>query len=132
MFKFFQRLFGQRRQPPHPAPVPGRPSRQAHGPAATRKAPASAAAAVEEATIRTPVDPGAPPEVLCGLSPGMSTEEIRDHLALLYRRHNRAASSLDEALRADAEIMLDAIVRCRETFLGVPGTTPPTSDSVAP
>jgi len=80
---------------------------------------------VLQATTRPPIDPKAAPEVLCGLTPGMSTDEIRDHLAALYRRHNRAASSLDDTLRADAEIMLDAIVRCRESLLGVPASKPP-------
>jgi len=70
---------------------------------------------------RPALDRSAPPEVVCGLTPGMSTDQIRDHLAALYRRHNRAASSLEADLREDAEFMLDAIVRCRETFLGVPG-----------
>ncbi len=50
----------------------------------------------------------------------MSTDEIRDHLARLYRRHNRAASSLEDDLRQEAERMLEAVVQCREKFLGVP------------
>jgi hypothetical protein len=48
----------------------------------------------------------------------MLPADIKDHLALLYRRHNHAASSLDESLRAESEIMLDAIVTCREKYLG--------------
>jgi hypothetical protein len=47
----------------------------------------------------------------------MKAEQIRDHLAMLYRRHNRAAASLDAGLREEAELMLDAIVQCREKFL---------------
>jgi hypothetical protein len=50
----------------------------------------------------------------------MSTDQIRDHLARLYRRHNRAASSLEDGLRQEAERMLEAVVQCREKFLGVP------------
>ena len=37
-----------------------------------------------------------------------------------YRRHNRAASSLEDGLRQEAERMLEAVVQCREKFLGVP------------
>jgi hypothetical protein len=60
------------------------------------------------------------PEALCDIHDGMSTDEIRDHLARLYRRHNRAASSLEDGLRQEAERMLEAVVQCREKFLGVP------------
>lgn len=48
----------------------------------------------------------------------MTKDELREHLAALYRRHNRAASSLDDQLRREAEIMLEAIVACRERYLG--------------
>ena len=44
-------------------------------------------------------------------------EKIREHLAMLFRRHNRAASSLDDKLRTEAELMLDAIVAVRERHL---------------
>jgi hypothetical protein len=64
------------------------------------------------------VDPSLSPEQLCGITSGMTPADIKDHLALLYRRHNHAASSLDESLRAESEIMLDAIVTCREKYLG--------------
>ena len=63
------------------------------------------------------VDASQSPEQLCGIAASMSRTEIKDHLALLYRRHNRAASSLDDTLRAEAEIMLDAIVACREKYI---------------
>ncbi len=63
------------------------------------------------------VEKGADPKMLCGITDAMSREEIRDHLAMLYRRHNRAASSLDATLRAEAEIMLNAIVTCRDKLL---------------
>ena len=125
MFKhLFHRLFGSNK-PLRAAPVPPPPASRgsAASPTATDN---PATAAVRQATHRPRLDPTARPEDLCGLSPGMTTEEIREHLALLYRRHNRAASSLEGELREEAEIMLDAVVRCRETFLGVPaaGTTP--------
>ena len=64
------------------------------------------------------IDPHATPEALCGLRDGMTKDELREHLATLYRRHNRAASSLDDNLRGEAEIMLEAIVACRERYLG--------------
>ncbi len=58
------------------------------------------------------------PEGLCGINPKtMSRDEIRRHLAGLYKRHNAAASSLDEGMREEAEMMLDAIVHCREKYV---------------
>lgn len=48
----------------------------------------------------------------------MSKDHIRERLKLLYRRYNRSASSLDPAVRNEAEIMLDAIVRVREKYFG--------------
>lgn len=118
MFKsFFQRLLGGRGKVVRAAPVPARHS-------ASAPAAAAARSMVQEASVRPRIERGAPPEHLCGLTPGMTPEEIRDRLALLYRRHNRAASSLDAELREEAEIMLDAVVRCRETFLGMPKADP--------
>jgi hypothetical protein len=64
------------------------------------------------------VDASMSPEQLCGITAAMTPDDVRDHLALLYRRHNRAASSLDDSLRTESEIMLDAIVTCREKYLG--------------
>lgn len=58
------------------------------------------------------------PEQLCGITAKMSKEEIKARLALLYRRYNRATSSLDGKLRAEAESMLDAIVTVREKTFG--------------
>lgn len=132
MFKLFHRLLGGR-QPLRPAPSPPRAASQnpAARPSPQRVAAPEnpAAAAVRQATNRPKIDPTARPEDLCGLTPGMSTSEIRDHLARLYRRHNRAASSLEGDLREEAEIMLEAVVRCRETFLGMPASTTPSVDS---
>lgn len=58
------------------------------------------------------------PEAMCEINPSsMSREEIKTHLANLYRRHNQAASSLNPELRREAEDMLDAIVQCRELYV---------------
>jgi hypothetical protein len=48
----------------------------------------------------------------------MNKDQIRDRLKLLYRRYNRAASSLDAKTRAEADKMLDAIVKVREKNFG--------------
>jgi len=57
-------------------------------------------------------------EELCGIDPEtMDREEIRARLAVLYRRYNAVASSLNADLRAEAEQMLDAIVACREAYV---------------
>ncbi len=58
------------------------------------------------------------PEQLCGINTKMTKDEIKTRLALLYRRYNRATSSLDTKLRAEAESMLDAIVAVREKTFG--------------
>lgn len=58
------------------------------------------------------------PEELCGITPKMNKEQIRDQLKLLYRRFNRAASSLDLKTRSEADAMLDAIVSVREKHFG--------------
>ena len=129
MFKLLNRLFGGRGKALRAAPVPVR--SQVSGPRPASPSPSANSAtdtvdaAVRAATARQPLNRSAPPEELCGLTPGMTPEEIREHLAMLYKRHNRAASSLEADLREEAEIMLDAVVRCRETFLGVPAVPPP-------
>ena len=60
---------------------------------------------------------GKTPEELCGVDPSMPVDEIRARLAKLFTRHNRAASSFDLELRAEAEIMLQAIVTLRERYV---------------
>ncbi len=122
MFKFLQRLLGHRGNAVRAAPALARTPR---GATPARPPATGAKAAVLEATARPRINRDSPPEALCGLTPGMSTDEIRERLALLYRRHNRAASSLEAEMREEAEIMLDAVVRCRETFFGVPKSDPP-------
>jgi|GEM_PF-6661218 len=57
-------------------------------------------------------------EQLCNISPSMTPEQIRQRLAFLYRRYNRASSSLNAGLRAEAEAALDAIVAVREKYFG--------------
>ena len=42
---------------------------------------------------------GPTPEEICGVTSKMTPEQTRERLALLYRRFNRAASSLDPKLR---------------------------------
>lgn len=64
------------------------------------------------------INPKASPEVLCGVNKSMPKEEIQEKLAVLYRRHNRAASSLDAKMRQEAEIMLEAIATMKEKYLG--------------
>ena len=46
----------------------------------------------------------------------MTKEQIGAQLAILYRRHNRAASSLEANLREEAEIMLDVIATLRQKY----------------
>ncbi len=62
--------------------------------------------------------PSLSPEELCGVTSSMNKDQVRAKLALLYRRHNRASSSLDAKLRAEAEKMLSAIVIVREKYFG--------------
>ncbi len=60
------------------------------------------------------------PESLCGITNKMTQAAILEQLAVLYRRHNRAASSLDPDISAEAEIMLEAIATLKETYLHKP------------
>jgi len=63
------------------------------------------------------ISPDATPEQLCGIVEGMTKEQVAAQLAILYRRHNRAASSLEERLREEAEIMLDVIAAMRQKYM---------------
>ena len=55
------------------------------------------------------------PETMCELDlDKMDRNAIKDHLAMLYKRHNHAAGSLNPELREEAEKMLDAIAYCRD------------------
>ena len=95
---------------------------------------------LQQASISLPVEPVTPvmdpvsaslqapsatltrsPEEMCEIDPAtMDRDAIRAYLAALYRRHNAAAASLDTELRAEAELMLDAIVACREKYIEAP------------
>ena len=58
------------------------------------------------------------PEALCEIDPkNMDRSDIMDRLAMLYQRHNQAASSLNPELREEAENMLQAIVICRQKYI---------------
>lgn len=89
-----------------PATEGEKPPKRAQNVAEARNAAANIAAGVEKS-----------PEEICGITPGMPVEEIRAHLARLFKRHNRGASSLDEKTRLLAEGMLDAIVEVRSKYL---------------
>ena len=109
-------------QPPAAKPAPA-----AKAPAQPEKskgkAPEKAKSKAPEIAPAPPVEP-APvlpqktPEELCEITSKMSKEEIKARLAFLYRRFNRATSSLDPKLRAEADVMLDAIVAVREKVFG--------------
>ena len=85
-----------------------------------RNGPAAGADVRAAAETHVPIDITLPHERICGISPTMSHEEIAEILARLYQRHNRAASSFDSRLRAEAEFMLDAIAGLREKYLSRP------------
>jgi hypothetical protein len=79
----------------------------------------------EESPLKKIAAPPAPapepvksPEELCGIEAKMNKDQIREQLKLLYRRYNRAASSLDAKTRQEADAMLDAIVGVREKTFG--------------
>lgn len=87
-----------------------------------KPAPASAAEAREDGSPQPishkPNVAAKKPEAMCGIDPKkMSRDEIKARLAELYKRHNHAAGSLNDELREEAEIMLDAIVACREKYV---------------
>lgn len=81
--------------------------------------PVAAAGAVFELdTEPIPDLPVISAEALCDIDPeSMDREQIRTKLAVLYRRYNAVASSLNAEMRAEAELMLDAIVACREAYV---------------
>ena len=90
--------------PVRPEQKPKLPPKAAPG----KPAPAPAAAKKKPQT----------PEEICAITPKMSKEEVHERLAFLYKRYNRATSSLDAALRAEAEEVLDAVVAVREKVFG--------------
>lgn len=109
MFKALSRLFGSKPKAPRPAiqsPAPAAPE-PAAPPSAKEKWRRSSAQRLNR--IGTPED-------LCGLTAEMTPDQIRERLAVLYQRHNRAASSLDPALRDEAEFMLETLAGLREKY----------------
>lgn len=72
----------------------------------------------QESSRRLPRDVS--PEELCGITPDMDAAAIRNRIAFLYQRHNRAASSLDPGLQSDAEYMLESLALLREKYFGAP------------
>jgi hypothetical protein len=81
-------------------------------PVGTENSPTASIVVKEEIVSAEEIHPT--PEELCGITAEMSQEEIRSHLAILYRRYNRSASSLDLELCRESEGMLEAIVHIRE------------------
>lgn len=107
-----------RQQVPAPEPKKGVEPAKKGGPA---PAPAPAAdSKLKPMTGAAPAVAEAPktPEEMCGITAKMNKEQIREHLKVLYRRFNRAASSLDAKTRKEADDMLDAIVTVREKHFG--------------
>jgi hypothetical protein len=104
-------------------PVPLAPTEGQAKPApAVAATPAPAPAAPAQ---RQPIQPKAParpqgptPEEICGITAKMSKDEVRTRLAFLYKRYNRATSSLNAKLRAEANEILDAVVEVREKVFG--------------
>ena len=102
---------------PPPAPVPAPAQSWQAAPVASPPPPAYAQTQAQPVAPRQS-RPDVVPEEACGIHPRMTKDEIKARLALLYRRYNRATSSLDMKLRAEAEQMLDAIVAVREKVFG--------------
>lgn len=99
------------------AAVPPPATAPAATPAPSGSGPLKPAAGLNQERV-PPVKAAPNPEELCEIAPKMPKDQIRERLKLLYRRYNRSASSLDPAIRNEAEIMLDAIVRVREKHFG--------------
>lgn len=117
MFSFLKNLFKK----PAPQPRLTLPSHapQKPAPVVPEKPGAGASPKAKEEWARQAaqkINPDATPEQLCGIEEGMTKEQISAQLAVLYRRHNRAASSLEANLREEAEIMLDVIAMLRQKY----------------
>lgn len=105
-------------------PKPAPPAPQKSAPAAP-PAPSKQGGVLDKVAAAKPAPARAPekkvpasPEELCGISAKMTKDEIGTRLKLLYRRYNRGASSLDQKVRHEADMMLDAIVAVREKTFG--------------
>jgi len=106
---------------PAPAPAPAAAPRAEAQPPARQSPPPAPASKAAPAPAKAAPAPAAQPRTVeeqLGIDPKMNKDQIRDHLKLLYRRYNRAASSLDNATRSEADAMLDAIVAVREKNFG--------------
>ena len=118
MFKALSRLFGSK---PKAAPRPAIPGPASHPAPA---APAGESLTVPSAKSKWEQDAArnlsreASPEDLCGITLEMTPEQLRERLAHLYQRHNRAASRLDPKLREEAEFMLETLAGLREKYFG--------------
>ena len=119
MFPFLRNLFKRKQAPEKPRLVLPQPPAKSTQPAAARPGPGTTPKAKEEWARQAAqkINPGATPEQICGIEAGMTTEQIAAQLAMLYRRHNRAASSLEAHLREEAEIMLDMVAAMRQKYL---------------
>ncbi len=121
MFKALSRFFGSKPKAPRLSiPAPG----AAVATVRTAPVPAPSAAPTakdkwKQSAVQT-LSRQAPPEELAGITAEMSTDQIRERLAKLYQRHNRAASSLDPQLREEAEFMLETLAGLREKYFGGP------------
>lgn len=93
--------------PPSPIPLPEPPLSRAPIPAND-----------SNPNMLSPTPDGLTPEQICGITPNMSQDQIRQRLATLYRRYNFASASLNAGLRAESETALNAIVAVREKYFG--------------
>ena len=124
MFSFFRKLFASKTRPAQPRlvlPSHTQQIREAAGAEEPRRTtgPVPPPKARDEWAKQASrkLDPEASPEQLCGITPDMTGEQVSAQLAMLYRRHNRAASSLEAGLREEAEIMLDVVAAMRQKYL---------------
>lgn len=101
-------------------PVPLAPSeREVKSTPAAVAVPAPAPAQPQPFQPKAPTEPAGPsPEEICGVTSKMSKDEVRTRLAFLYKRYNRATSSLNAKLREEANEVLDAVVAVREKVFG--------------
>ena len=114
MFNKLKTIFKGKEQ--EAAKTPPKAAKAAEPQSKSRPAEKSKAAEAAPATAKAKKKPASPEEA-CGITAKMSKEEVRERLALLYKRYNDAVSSLNPDLRKEADIMLDAIIECREKYL---------------
>ena len=121
MFKVLSRLFGSKtpKAPRLLTPISGAAAAPAKSSPVSSFGAAGTPSAKQkwEQDAAQPVSRQASPETIAGLTPDMTAEQIRDRLAKLYQRHNRAASSLDPQLREEAEFMLETLAGLREKYI---------------